>query len=69
MAIVFDEVLIKGLRKTHFNQLMSYITDRDRLGWYYGNRKQYEQRHEEIKAWVQGIVDTAGRDGVIIPKK
>jgi hypothetical protein len=69
MSTVFDEVSIKGLRKTHFHQLMSYIADRDRLGWYYGNRKQYEQRHAELKAWVQGIIDRAEAEGVIIPKK
>ena len=52
-----NEISIRGLRKSHFDQLMTYIEDRECTGWYYGNRKQYEKRHAEIKAWVQGVIN------------
>jgi len=59
MSIVFDEVSIKGLRVTHFMQLMSYIENSESSGMYYGNKKQFDKRHEDIKRWVQGIVHNA----------
>ena len=69
MASVFSEVPIKGLRKAHFHQLMSYIIQRERDGWwYYGNKEQFNKRHAEIKTWVQGIIDVVNEHGVIIPK-
>jgi len=57
MATVFDEVNIKGLRVTHFHQLLSYIKQREDDGWYYGNKKQFEQRHKDLQKWVEGIID------------
>jgi hypothetical protein len=69
VAIVFDSIDICGLRKTHFNQLLSYIEDAESLGWYYGNKKQFNQRHDDLCKWLEGIIDHAGRDSVIIPKK
>lgn len=69
MATVFDSVDICGLRKTHFKQLLSYVEDAENLGWYYGNKKQFNQRHKDLHAWLEDIVDHAGRDGVIIPIK
>lgn len=35
--------------KTELEQLYSYCEDREREGWYYGNKKQFENRHESIK--------------------
>jgi hypothetical protein len=67
MATVLDEVSIKGLRKAHFDQLLSYINECDREGWYYGNRGYFIKRHAEIKEWVEGILRQA--EGNIIPKK
>jgi hypothetical protein len=49
MANVYDSIDIKGFRKAHINQLRSYIHGRDIEGWYYGNREQFENRHEELK--------------------
>ncbi|KKM80354.1 hypothetical protein LCGC14_1340720 [marine sediment metagenome] len=69
MATVFDEVSIKGLRVTHFYQLLSYMKDRDEAGWYYGNREQFEQRHKDLQKWLEGIIDYASSEGIIIPKK
>lgn len=69
MATVFDSVGICGLRITHFKQLLSYIDDAKRYGWHYGNKKQYEERHGELRDWVLSIIYNAESDSVIIPKK
>ncbi len=50
------QVDISGLRKTHFQQLLSYIDNRDREEWYYGNKEQFEKRHDDLKKWVAGIL-------------
>lgn len=69
MATVFDTVNIRGLRRTHFDQLLSYLTDREDDGWYYGNKKQFEKRHKDLREWLEGIIDQASGEGIIIPKK
>jgi len=69
MATVFNEVEICGLRVTHFEQLLAYVEDRDRSSWYYGNKKQFEQRHEDLREWVEAIINYANNEGVVIPKK
>ena len=66
MATVLDSVSIKGLRVTHFEQLLSYV---DNYHLYYGNKAQFGKRHNDLRAWVVGILDQAKREGIIIPKK
>lgn len=44
------------LRKTHFVQLLYHLEVRDREEWYYGNRKHFEKRDEELKEWVRSII-------------
>ena len=67
MATVFDVVSIRGMRRTHFDQLLSYLENRDSEGWYYGNRKQFEKRHEDLRKWLERIINYANNEGVIIP--
>jgi hypothetical protein len=50
MAHVIDSIPLKGFRKSHLRQLASYIHERDREGWYYGPREQFERRHEDLLA-------------------
>ena len=54
---VIDSVSIKGLRKTHFEQLLDYLRERDESGWYYGNKPQFEKRHDELKVWLEEIIE------------
>jgi len=68
MADVKDSVTIYGMRYTHFDQLLSYVDERDRTGWYYGRRDQFEARHKELKAWLENLVKNLQKTGVIIPK-
>ncbi len=46
---------IDGLRLTHFKQLLSYVEQQERAGWYYGNKEQFMRRHEDLKVWVKTI--------------
>lgn len=70
MATVFDVVGIKGLRLTHFNQLLSYIEHNQRDdGYYYGNKEQFLKRENELSEWLQDIIDHASSNDVVIPKK
>lgn len=48
MAYTVDSISIHGLRKSHLRQLVSYIRARDREGWYYGQREQFERRHADL---------------------
>jgi hypothetical protein len=69
MAIVFDTLSLSGLRKTHLEQLLSYIEARDRDGWYYGNKNQFEKRHQDLLRWISMAVDYANEEGVVFPCK
>ncbi len=40
---------IKGMRKTHFDQLLMYIMERDNTEWYYGNKKQFEKGVKDVR--------------------
>ena len=65
MEHTIDSISICGLRKAHLRQLVSYIRDRDREGWYYGPRDQFERRHVDLLALADRIEaianDTAAR--------
>ncbi|MBC8393348.1 MAG: hypothetical protein H8E17_12380 [Deltaproteobacteria bacterium] len=36
------------LRKTHWDQIISYAKHFEEKGFYYGNKKQFLKRHKEI---------------------
>ena len=57
MACPVKSVSIEGLRLAHFKQLLQYVVESGREGWYYGSRKYFRKRHEEIYNFVAGIVD------------
>jgi hypothetical protein len=62
MKVLIENISIMGLRLTHFAQLMQYLEDRDREGWYYGNRKQFEKRHEELRQWLTNTIVLLGNN-------
>jgi hypothetical protein len=68
MATMFESLDLKGLRPAHLNQLYSYIENREREGWYYGNKKQFENRHQDLKKWISDAVEYAYSEGVKMPK-
>jgi len=50
------DVSVRGLRMTHFEQLLSYIDWAEIDGTYYGNKPQFDKRHLELKEWAEGLV-------------
>lgn len=67
MAHTVDSISIKGLRKAHLRQLVEYIRQRDREGWYYVDRKQFEKRHDDLLELADRIEDIANDDDARIP--
>jgi len=67
--IIFDSVDIRGMNICHFNQLLGYTRIVDYSGEYWGNRTNFDKRHEEIRTWILNIIKHAEEDGVVIPKK
>jgi hypothetical protein len=53
MGPVLREVSIKGLRKAHFDQLLSCI---EHAEFYYGNKDQFKKRHDELVTWLVEIL-------------
>lgn len=47
------------LRKIHYAQLIDVLEQREKEGWYWGNKEQYEKRHQELKLWLEGLRDKA----------
>ena len=59
-----NKVSIEGLRHTHFSQLIDYLIYVENGGWYSGNKKQFDKRHEELKEWLEEIYhDMMNRGG------
>jgi len=69
MATVFESIPLNGLRRTHLEQLLAYVNNTEREGWYYGPKKQFLKRHQELKAWLEDAVEYATSDRVVLPKK
>ena len=69
MAYTLDSLDITGLRATHFEQLWEYLLDAEVLGWYYGNKRQFDTRHKEIKEWLRDAIDQMRDPEARIPKK
>ena len=40
------------LRPTHISQMLAYTAWARETGHYYGNRGQFEKRHDEILQWL-----------------
>ena len=56
MATPVMDVSVEGLRKVHFEQLSTNLRDYQRDEHYYGPKKQYMKRHQELVEWVDGII-------------
>ena len=65
MSTIFESLDLAGLRKTHLDQLLSYINERERTGWYYGNKKQFEKRHNELKMWIENAIKCTNKKDIV----
>ena len=59
MAYTMNEVDIRGLRATHFEQLLTYLNWAEESGSYYGNKRQFDIRHNDIKKWLVDLCKSA----------
>ncbi len=67
MAHTVDSISIRGLRKAHLRQLANYIHERDREGWYYGPREQFERRHADLLELADRIEAIANDEDARLP--
>ena len=67
MAHTVDNISIRGLRKAHLRQLATYIRERDREGWYYGPREQFERRHADLLKLADRIEAIADDEDARLP--
>ena len=47
---------LRGLRKTHLEQLEWYVLLAGQQGIYYGDKKQFDKRHKELEAWLNFLL-------------
>lgn len=69
MAHLVENISIKGLRKAHLRQLVSYIRDRDQDGWYYAPKEQFEKRHQDLLDLADQIENIANDPKARIGKR
>ena len=51
-----EEVYWLELNKIKAEQLMSYFTEVEQTGWYYGNKRCFEKRHKEMKNCLSNML-------------
>ena len=44
-------------KRTELQQLLSYCEERNRQGWFYGNKEQFEKRHFEIETQIKRALE------------
>jgi hypothetical protein len=47
------------LKRTHYEQLLTYFDDVESVGWYYGNKEYFIKRHNELKQWIEDLLKKA----------
>jgi hypothetical protein len=48
---------VDPIKRTHLEQMLSYINARDREGWYYGQITHFDKRQVEIVAWIADCLE------------
>lgn len=67
MAVTFESLSLKGIRLAHLRQLKFYIESARGAG-YYGNKEQFDARHEQIYKWISEAETYASQPDVKMPK-
>jgi len=49
-------ILKMKLRRTHWEQLESYLLWAEGSEMYYGNKQQFKKRHIELKEWLEEVL-------------
>lgn len=50
-----------GLTRAELHQLLDYVQHCEGEGWYWGNKAQFRNRHDKLKAWLNAQIDIAIR--------
>ena len=58
MACPVQEINVKGLRITHFEQLYIYLVWAEQTGCYYGQKRYFDKRYEDLKCWLDDVINT-----------
>lgn len=69
MAYQLDSISLRGLRKAHLKQLVAYIRGHRKEGWFYGNRAQFQRRHQDLLRFAERLEALAGNPDVKMPPK
>lgn len=69
MATIVDRLPINGMRKTHLKQLAYYIRKRNREGWYYGRRDQFNKRHKDLLEFAKLLETIVADNNIKISQK
>ncbi len=68
MATTFESIHLDGIRKADLQQLETYIYHVEEEEVYWGNKKQFDERHKRIKKLIVDAVAYAYSEGVKMPK-
>jgi len=49
--------MVIKLNKAKVNHLLGLINDNETEGFYYGNKKHYQKRHEELKEELNKLIE------------
>ena len=60
------KVSLLQLTEAEMRQLYSYCEERDRDGWYYGDKKQFEKRHAAIKNQLEQKLFVVEKDSTTL---
>ena len=55
-------VIVPALTEAEIQQLLAYLEDRDRTGWFYGSRQYFEARHTALKTKLMTALEQAHGD-------
>ena len=70
MSHLLESMPLNDLRAADITQLKMYVEwfDEDNdLGHYWGNKKEFRDRHERIKKWVESLDEIARSEGTKLP--
>lgn len=56
------------LTRACLEQLQVYVHTRDETEWYYGNKEQFEKRHQKLLEWVDREIQARDRPRATKPK-
>lgn len=70
MSVVIEALqLPDGWSSAYIKQLATYVRERDRDGYCYGNRELFEKRHKAILEWIEHYEEYVSHKDVKFKRK